>query len=228
MNFFKKILVFIGITYFSLNFIVPEFYEKDVVKFCSNQANSSQFVNNSKFRNCIIDNNYRNKIIDDLVSKQNSEKILLTRYWKKNFEKNNDIFIGNVKNIGYEKFEGLEFLLPRSIDFEYKQELPTFIKVRMNCNLIFDSCHSQQVKGKEIKEYFGEFDISKFIDSRTKLAVLPLVDVLVDLYLITSKGEFPYKYELSLMGFNIVDLDSIVEGVEGYNVRMITHYESFR
>ncbi len=226
----KNIVIFLIITYFSLDFVIPGFYEKDIVNFCSERGKNNQFLSNGKFRNCIVDSKFRGRLIDKLIVEQKSETSSIVRHWKENFNKYNDLFIKDVKSIGFDKFKEIDFpLYGRTlIDLDYKYKLPIFVKVRMDCSMHFDSCYIQYIGNTELDGHWNiEFD--KFFDIYSSFFSITANDVPMDLYLMSTHTpkEIIDKYKFNLIGFN-VNLNSIIESIRRHSDEMAKHYNKYR
>jgi len=227
----KNISIFLIAIYLSLDFIIPEFYEKDIVEFCSERGKYNQFLSNSKFRSCIVNRNFRGDLIDELILKQRSTSGLSIKYWKEKFDKNNDLFIKNAKSIGLDKFEEIDYpLYGRSIvEFNYNHELPTLVKVRMDCSIFFNSCKNQYI-GKAKLDGFWDIEFDNFIDIHLGLHSITTSNLPVDLYLMTASApnDILEQYKINLIGFNILDLESAIEQIRMHSNRMSEYYNKFR
>ncbi len=191
-------------------FYVAHFESKNLESLCvkNSKTSSANFLLSKEFRNCILNEKFRDELIEINISKWTERKNKIRDKWLSNFSKINQKFIGNVQHIGYDKFITISTKIPSSLDFEYVL-MPPLIKVTLgDCSYDFGEkryefhCSKQLLENNTEKKGFWIIDASKFPE-------LDFLDFVLDetysFYLSTfnPSNESSFLYEHTLLGVEI-------------------------
>ncbi len=150
------------------NYYVGGFKDEGLESLCYRNTSSNSFLLSTEFRKCILDEKYRNKLIQKNIDKWTETSNKIRDKWLSQFAKYNQKFIGQVQYIGYDKFITLNKKLPGILDFEYVR-MPPLVKVTLsNCSYDFGEgrfefyCQKQLLDNNTEKDGFWIIDASKF------------------------------------------------------------------
>lgn len=211
-------------------FYVAHFEGEDLESLCIKnvKTSSANFLLSKEFRNCILNEKFRDEIIEINTREWTERQNKIRDKWLSNFYEINQKFIGNVQYIGYDKFIIIGTKMPSTSDFEYVL-IPPLIKVTLS-DCSYDSgekryqfhCRKQLLENNTEKEGFWSIDASKF----------PKLDFLhfnnqnetYNFYLMPlppSNGS-NFFYEHTLLGVEITkehinrNIDSSIKSLERY------------